>query len=106
LVETECRRALEDVRANTLVDEYRCWELWNLVGQTPALPKGDIVEVGVWRGGTGCLMARRMMLDGSAGTVHLCDTFAGVVKAGGLDSGYAGGEHADTSVDLVESLAR
>src|SRR5689334_4732426 len=66
LADAEFRRALADVRANTLVDEYRCWELWNLVGQTGGLPDGDILEVGVWRGGTGCLMARRLMLDGRA----------------------------------------
>jgi O-methyltransferase len=106
LADAEFRRALAEVRHNTLVDEYRCWELWNLVGQTRSLPDGDVLEVGVWRGGTGCLMARRMMLDGGAGTVHLCDTFAGVVKAGGQDSGYVGGEHADTSAELVQSLAQ
>lgn len=106
LADAEFRRALADVQANTLVDEYRCWELWNLVGQSRNLPEGDILEVGVWRGGTGCLMARRMMLDGSPGIVHLCDTFAGVVKAGGQDAGYVGGEHADTSADMVQSLAR
>jgi O-methyltransferase len=70
------------------------------------LPAGDILEVGAWRGGTGCLMACRSALDGSRDMVHLCDTFAGVVKASGQDSGYVGGEHADTSVEQVLSLAR
>jgi O-methyltransferase len=102
----EFRQALAEVRHNTLVDEYRCWELWNLVSQTRNLPEGDILEVGVWRGGTGCLMARRTMLDGGSGAVHLCDTFTGVVKAGGQDSGYVGGEHSDTSKDEVLSLAK
>ena len=104
--DAEFRRALSEVQANTMVDEYRCWELWNLVGQTHNLPAGDILEVGAWRGGTGCLMACRNVLDGSSGMVHLCDTFAGVVKASGQDSGYVGGEHADTSVEQVLSLAR
>src|SRR5262249_22921417 len=36
--------------------------------------------------------------------VYLCDTFAGVVKAGPLDNAYRGGEHADTSVEEVEGL--
>ena len=104
--DVEFRRAFEEVRHNTLVDEYRCWELWNLVSQTRHLPEGDILEVGVWRGGTGCLMARRMLLDGGQGVVHLCDTFAGVVKAGTQDSGYVGGEHADTSMEGVVSLSK
>jgi len=33
--------------------------------------------------------------------VYLCDTFKGVVKAGCKDYGYSGGEHADTSMQLV-----
>jgi O-methyltransferase len=98
--------AFEEVRANTLVDEYRCWELWSLVGQTCELADGDILEVGVWRGGTGCLMARRSTIDGGTGKVFLCDTFEGVVKAGVEDASYVGGEHADTTSDEVQALAR
>lgn len=104
--DAEFQRAFAAIRNNTMVDEYRCWELWSLIGQTANLPAGDILEVGVWRGGTGCLMARRSMLDGSSGAVHLCDTFSGVVKAGAQDSGYIGDEHADTSADEVSSLAK
>ena len=37
--------------------------------------------------------------------IYLCDTFAGVVKAGDHDPHYAGGEHADTSVAVVHELA-
>src|SRR5262249_2819653 len=79
-------QALSEVRGNTLVDEYRCWELWDLVGQSRNLPAGDILEVGVWRGGTGCLMARRSALVGATSSVYLCDTFAGVVKVSERDS--------------------
>jgi O-methyltransferase len=88
----------------TLVDEYRCFELWKLVEQASKLKSGDLIEIGVWRGGTGAIIARqakRCMLDA---TVHLCDTFTGVVKAGSNDSIYKGGEHSDTSVDAVEQL--
>ncbi|WP_421999485.1 TylF/MycF/NovP-related O-methyltransferase [Reyranella sp.] len=105
LADVDFRTALNAIRRNTLVDEYRCWELWSLVGQLRD-HEGDILEVGVWRGGTGCLMARRSQLDGNGGKVHLCDTFEGVVKAGSRDSSYVGGEHADTSLEEVQSLAR
>ena len=33
------------------------------------------------------------------------DTFSGVVKAGAKDGAYRGGEHADTSLDIVNDLA-
>jgi O-methyltransferase len=91
------------VKANTLVDIYRCWELWTLVAQS-AKVDGDIIEIGVWRGGTGTLMAKKAELSGAKSSVYLCDTFSGVVKAGVNDTHYQGGEHADTSRGTVEHL--
>jgi O-methyltransferase len=93
------------VRSHTLVDEYRCHELWLLCGQLGGLEPGDVLEIGVWRGGTGCLLAQRCQSSGFGGTVFLCDTFTGVVKAGGNDAAYVGGEHADTSKETVLNLA-
>jgi O-methyltransferase len=62
---------------------------------------GDVLEVGTWRGGTGCLLARRAQQLQMPATVYLCDTFEGVVKTGAADS-YRGGEHADTSIPIVQ----
>jgi len=91
------------IQGNTLVDIYRCWELWTLVQQT-AKRDGAILEVGVWRGGTGALMAKRALLAGRDDAVYLCDTFEGVVKAGPHDNDYKGREHADTSQEIVKNL--
>jgi O-methyltransferase len=102
--DAEFRTALEAIEGFTLVDEMRLYELWSLAGQLASVP-GDIVEVGVWRGGSGVLLATRSQQLGSASTVFLCDTFAGVVKAGAADPIYSGGEHSDTSPELVEGLA-
>ena len=99
------QRVYSVIRAHTLVDEYRCYELWMLCGQFDALEPGDMLEIGVWRGGTGCLLAARSRGCGIGGVVFLCDTFRGVVKAGDKDSGYVGGEHADTSKATVLNLA-
>lgn len=104
LADAEFRRSHANIRANTLVDVYRCWELWNLVQQVRPL-EGDVLEVGVWRGGTGCLMADRMRQLGIEARIFLCDTFEGVVKAGDKDVDYVGGEHADTSEETVRKLA-
>jgi O-methyltransferase len=95
------------VQGHTLVDLYRCWNLWQLVGQVAKQchPNDHFIEVGVWRGGTGILMAKRMALSGLGQPVHLCDTFSGVVKAGSDDPHYSGGEHADASPALVKALA-
>lgn len=93
------------VARHTLVDHYRCWELWSLVDQLRSL-SGDLIEIGVWRGGSGVLMAKRCQLSGIEATVFLCDTFTGVPKAGDGDTNYTGGEHADTSQEVVLTLAQ
>jgi len=92
------------IRTHTLVDLYRCYELWHLVAQTSPL-QGDLLEVGTWRGGTGCLMARRASALGFDATVYLCDTFTGVTKSSAADDAYSDGEHADTSESIVTDLA-
>jgi len=95
---TYCR-----IADHTLVDVYRCYELWQLAGQVARLG-GNILEVGVWRGGTGCLLAARARDVNKDTKVFLCDTFRGIVKAGQHEKDYAGGEFADTSKEMVEAL--
>src|ERR1700729_3355842 len=46
------------VRRNTLVDVWRLYELWTLLGELVEIP-GAMLEVGVWRGGSGALIAAR-----------------------------------------------
>ena len=98
------RKAYAAVEKSTLVDVYRCYELWQLVAESAKAGAGDLIEIGVWRGGSGALIAQRSLIDGQGGTVYLCDTFAGVPKAGASDSVYRGGEHADTDRGRVEGL--
>ena len=91
------------IRKNTLVDIYRCYELWILAGRLAHLP-GDVIEIGVWRGGTGALIAHKVQSVTPDRTVYLCDTFTGVVGVGPRDTRYKGGEHAETSIDVVREL--
>ena len=88
----------------TLVDKYRCFELWKLIEQCKKLEDGSIIEIGVWRGGTGALMAKQAANCGISNPVFLCDTFTGVVKAGTEDPHYKDNEHANTSRQIVEEL--
>lgn len=91
----------QKIKSNTLVDIYRCYELWSLAKQVRNLD-GDILEIGVWRGGTGSILAEAV--KDTPKTVFLADTFTGVVKAGVNDPIYKGGEHADTSLEIVKKL--
>lgn len=105
LADPAFQACFEAIAANTLVDRFRCWELWHLLAQVAAVP-GDVLEVGTWRGGTGALLGRRAADLGLAAEIHLCDTFTGVVKTGSEDAHYRGGEHADTARPVVEALLR
>ena len=93
----------DTVKDYTLVDKYRCYELWQLVAECVKL-QGALIEVGVWRGGSGFLIEKKGRIFGIKDTVYLCDTFKGIVKAGDKDSRYKGGEHADTSKEIAEQI--
>lgn len=95
------------IKDNTLVDIYRCHELWQLVHKIHVLsPGAAILEVGVWRGGTAGIMSQRLVDLKSTATLYLADTFSGVAKAGSNDSFYTGGEHSDTSQQIVEDVLK
>jgi O-methyltransferase len=85
----------------TLVNDLRCYELWKLASRPIA---GDVVEIGVWRGGTGCVMAKARQIAAPESSTFLCDTFTGVVGSTSRDPLYSDGEHADTSEEIVEGL--
>jgi O-methyltransferase len=101
----EFERVYQVVKANTLVDIWRCYELWSLLGELAEVP-GAVVEVGVWRGGSGALLASRMAALGQTDTVYLCDTWQGVVKTGPIDTYYRDGKHDNTSKAIVEALVQ
>jgi O-methyltransferase len=90
----------------TLVfDRDRLWNLWHMAEQA-AKGRGDVIEVGVWRGGTAYWLASAFASVGSRRQMHLCDTFAGVPPAGERDNFYKGGEHADADRDAVCALMK
>ncbi len=103
-VDEEFLKTYRMIKAYTLVDIYRCYELWTLVEQSRKL-QGGIIEIGVYKGGTGALIAHKAKLCSIPDPVYLCDTFAGLVKAGPEDKGhYSGGEYSVTR-QYVEELA-
>jgi O-methyltransferase len=103
-IDQEFIKVWSSIQPYTLVDKLRCYELWKLVEQCSKLDSGHIMEIGVWRGGTGVLIARQAKNSKIKESVFLCDTFKGVVKAGLNDATYEGGEHADTGKEMVEKL--
>ena len=101
--DSEFNTVFRMVKNHTLVDKIQNFGLWNLVEES-AKSDGALLEVGVWRGGTGALIAKKAEMIGIKSPVYLCDTFCGVVKASDVDNEYVGGEHSDTSIEIVENL--
>lgn len=101
--DAEFQRVYRAVKRNTLVDVWRLYELWSLLGELVEVP-GSVLEVGVWRGGSGALMATRAAALGIEDPIYLCDTWEGVVKTAAVDTYYRDGKHDDTSREIVERL--
>lgn len=105
----ECDRTFQKVyqriREYTMVDRYRCYELWQLVAQSAKL-SGALLEVGAWRGGTGALISSRARECGIEDPIYICDTFTGLKKVGIHDPAYVNDLYNDTSVELVQDLYR
>lgn len=96
----------ETVKNYTMLDIYRCYELWSLIKELHNID-GNVLEVGVWRGGSGSILCKALEKFNdykSSGVVFLADTFSGVVKATERDTVYRGGEHADTNISIVSNL--
>jgi O-methyltransferase len=98
----ECYRRIQNY---TMVDRFRLWELWDSVRQLTRV-KGDILDGGTWRGGSGVLMGVAARLSGHTEPVWLCDTFTGIPRSSERDPNYKGGEHSDCSADNVRKLAK
>lgn len=98
--DTEFLDAYEKIKDYTAVDNFRCYELWKIAGQLRSVG-GDIIEVGVWKGGTGVLLGLCAEKFLPRAEVHLCDTFTGIVNASERDPFYKGGEFSETSVPEV-----
>ena len=79
-MEPEFRAILDRVRRYTMTTIERLYALWSSVGYVCAarLP-GDLVECGVWRGGSVMLMAHELARRGATDReLWLFDTFAGL----------------------------
>lgn len=98
----EFTRIYAGVSAHTLVSPDRCWILWSLLRQSCAVP-GDVLEVGVYRGGTALLLRHGIEENSSAGskTLRLFDTFTGMPETDAARDLHHSGDFFDTSLDAV-----
>jgi O-methyltransferase len=91
------------IAAHTLVSRDRCYVLWRMIRQALALG-GDVVECGVYRGGTALLIARAIAAASPGRRLLLFDTFKGLPTENRDIDRMGGGDLAETSVEAVGAL--
>lgn len=100
------QNTLEQVKNNTKLDHYRLYSLWELIEEISNL-NGDIIEIGTWRGGSGCLIAKKSDFLNLKSKIYLCDSFTGVKKITNKDPDYLKkNQYADTSKETVIKLIK
>jgi O-methyltransferase len=85
----------------TLVTPDRCYVLFTLLQQALALD-GDIVECGVYRGGTAAMLAKVIVESGSSRKLYLFDTFGGMPETDSQRDLHVKGDFSDTSLEAVQ----
>lgn len=98
---SEFKRIYLEIKPRTLVGKPRCLWLWRLV-KFAAKNRGDIAEIGVYKGGTARLLARSCPQK----TVYLFDTFSGMPDVDPEIDAHRAGEFADTSLESVQDFLK
>jgi heptosyltransferase-2 len=101
-----CLRALELCELNSLLDPRRILALIELVKIAASSCDGELIEMGVYRGGSAAATGWMLRRAGLERAVHLFDTFGGMPATGELDT-HEEFDFSDTSATTVaESLNR
>lgn len=95
------RSLYEEIKGRTVVSQDRCFMLYQLARYAHN-KEGEIAEVGVYRGGTGKLIAKACPNK----RVHLFDTFSGMPQTNSNVDHHKEGDFSDTSFDAVKDFLK
>jgi O-methyltransferase len=95
------RALMVEIEGHTLVDPVRCFMLYQYA-RCASRVRGDVAEVGVYKGGTARLLARTL----GGKKIHLLDTFAGMPPTDPDRDLHREGDFADTSLAAVVRYLR
>ncbi len=93
---TEYQELYKEIENHTVVHPDRCFVLYQAAKHANAMD-GEIAEVGVYKGGTGKLIAKTC----HGKTIHLFDTFSGTPDSNSDIDFHKKGDLSDTSVEKV-----
>jgi heptosyltransferase-2 len=101
-----CLKALEQCRLDSLLDRRRILAALELVKLAASKCGGEVIEMGVYRGGSAAAIAWMLRRTGLERPVHLFDTFGGMPPTMDLDT-HEEFDFSDTSAaSVAESLNR
>lgn len=95
---------LRECGIETLLDAHRLLALTELARHAARL-KGELIELGVYRGGSAAAVAWTLEQADTRRTIHLCDTFAGLPAPQDWEQ-HCAGDFEDTAQGEVESALR
>jgi len=92
----EFKHLLKQIKGYTLVGKKRCYWIW-LLAQYASTKKGEMAEIGVYKGGTARIIAKSCPEK----KIHLFDTFTGMPEVKSEIDCHKKGDFADTSLELA-----
>lgn len=98
---TEYQKLYKEIEYHTIVYPDRCFMLYQAAKNVSAMD-GEIAEVGVYKGGTGKLIAKTCR----GKTIHLFDTFSGTPNSNPYIDFHKKGDLSDTSVEKVQEFLK
>jgi ADP-heptose:LPS heptosyltransferase len=101
-----CLKALEQCKLNSLLDPRRILAVLELVKVAASKSDGEVIEMGVYRGGSAAAIGWMLRSAGLERAVHLFDTFGGMPPTMELDT-HEEFDFSDTNLKTVaKSLNR
>lgn len=93
----------EEVQNLTVCSRYSAWAVVHLLRQTSTI-EGDVVELGVYRGGVARLLDRNRSDVAGGKSLRLFDTFAGMPDTDPVLDRHKKGDFSDTSLQAVKRV--
>ena len=89
----------------TLLEHHRLLAITELVGFAAKHAQGDVIELGVYKGGSAAAIAWALASRDVERTLHLCDTFEGMPESK-LWEWHRSGDFGDTAYESVAGRLR
>lgn len=94
----EFQKIFKRIKSLTMLDQSRLYTLWSLI-ETSKNIKGNIYEIGTWKGGTSLMLANKLIHENIDKNVYGFDTFEGVVKVSEIDINYKNNMHNESNYE-------